>query len=266
MAGLPVLGCPVALAGRRRNVRCVAEFEDRSGDDVCRGESGDGILGVVVSSTVVSPTTSPGWTCFANGRRTNWLGAAGFLNIGLGRGRDGDGDPDATDADPLGLGLLLAIRAAVSLGDDGDEGRAGRVEFEGPAGCWRLGNLMRSFRDSVVSRRTGTGCVVIGSALTNSGVLSSPSLSSSITSAGGSDVGKTRCGRGTVGLVVRAGPGVGPGERRTVVLGIWLGVWLSGEVGIGVDGAGAGGVGPDGGGVGVGKSGAREGAVSSKVR
>jgi hypothetical protein len=120
---------------------------------------------------------------------------------------------------------------------------------------------MRSFRDSVVSWRTGTGCEVIGSALTNSGVASSPSLSSSITSVGGSDVG-----RGTVGLVVRAGPGVGPRERRTVVLGIWLGVWPSGEAGIGDAGAGAGGAEAGGGGVGAGKSGAREGAVSSKVR
>jgi hypothetical protein len=125
---------------------------------------------------------------------------------------------------------------------------------------------MRSFRDSVVSCRTGTGCAVIGSALTNSVVASSPSLSSSITSVGGSDVGEMRCGRGTVGLVVRAGPGVGPGERRTVVLMIWLGVWPSGEAGIGDAGAGAGGAEAGGGGVGVGKSGAREGAVSSKVR
>jgi hypothetical protein len=124
VAGLPALGCPVALAGRRRNVRCVAEFEDRTGDAVCRGESDDGTLGGVVSSTAVAPTTSCGWTCFANGMRTYWLGAAGFLNIGLGRGRDGDGDPDA-DADALGLGLLLAIRAAVSLGDDGDGGGGG---------------------------------------------------------------------------------------------------------------------------------------------
>ena len=119
MAGLPAR-CPVALAGRRRNVRRVAEFEDRSGDAVCRGESDDGILGGVLSSTAVAASTSCGWTCFANGRRTYWLGAAGFLNIGLGRGRDGDGDPDA-DVDALGLGLLLATRAAVSLGDDGDE-------------------------------------------------------------------------------------------------------------------------------------------------
>jgi len=125
---------------------------------------------------------------------------------------------------------------------------------------------MRSFRDSVVSRRRRTGCAVEGSALTNSGVFSSPSLSSSITSAGGSDVGRTRCWRETVGLVVRAGPGVGPGERRAVELGIWLGVRTSGEAGIGDAGAGVGGVGVDGGGVGAGKSGAREGAVSSKVR
>jgi hypothetical protein len=126
VAGLPVLGYPVALAGRRRNVRCVAEFEDRSGDAVCRGESDDGILGGVVSSTAVAATMSCGWTCFTNGRRTYWLGAAGFLNIGLGRGRDGDGDSDAdADVDALRLGLLLAIRAAVSLGDDGDGGRGG---------------------------------------------------------------------------------------------------------------------------------------------
>jgi hypothetical protein len=120
VAGLPALGCPVALAGRRRNVRCVAEFEDKAGDAVCRGESDDGILGVV-SSTAVAATPSCGWTGFMNGMRTYWLGAAGFLNIGLGRGRDGDEDPDA-DPDALGLGLLLAIRAADSLGDDGDEG------------------------------------------------------------------------------------------------------------------------------------------------
>lgn len=125
---------------------------------------------------------------------------------------------------------------------------------------------MRNFRDSVVSRRTGTGAVV-GSAFTNPGVFSSPSLSSSIISVGGSDVGRSRCGRGAVGVVVRAGPGVGPRERRAVVLRIWLGVWPSAEarigdagVGVGVGGAGAGG------GVGAGKSGAREGVVSSKVR
>jgi hypothetical protein len=129
---------------------------------------------------------------------------------------------------------------------------------------------MRSFRDFVVSWCKGTGCAVIGSALTNSGVASSPSLSSSITSAGGSDVGETRCGCETVGLVVRAGTGVGPGERRTVVLGIWLGVRPSGEAGIGDAGAGAGGAEAEaeagGGGVCADKSGAREGAVSSKVR
>lgn len=124
MAGLSALECPVALAGRRRNVRCVAEFEDKSGEVVCRGESDDGILGGVISSTDVAATMSCGWTCFTNGMRTYWLGAAGFLKIGLGRGRDGDGDPDA-DADALGLGLLLAIRAAASLGDDGDEGGGG---------------------------------------------------------------------------------------------------------------------------------------------
>jgi hypothetical protein len=126
---------------------------------------------------------------------------------------------------------------------------------------WRLGNLMRSFRDSVVSWRTGTDCAVIGSALTNSGVASSPSLSSSIISVGGSDVG-----RGTLGVAVRAGPGVGPRERRTVELGIWLGVWPSGEAGIGDAGTGAGGAEAGGGGVGAAKLGAREGAVSSKVR
>ena len=126
---------------------------------------------------------------------------------------------------------------------------------------------MRSFRDSVVSWRTGIDCEFIDSALTNS-VASSPSLSSSITSVGGSDVGGTRCGRGPVGLVVRTGPGVGPGERRTVVLWIWLGVWMRGEAGIddAGTGAGAGGAGVGGGGVGACKSGAREGAVSSKVR
>ena len=126
---------------------------------------------------------------------------------------------------------------------------------------------MRSFRDSVVSWRTGTDCAVIGSALTNSGVASSPSLSSTITSVDGSEVGETRCGRETVELVVRARPGVGPGERRTVALGIWLGVWPSGEAGIGDTGAGAGGAEAEaGGGVGADKSGTREGAVSSKVR
>jgi len=123
---------------------------------------------------------------------------------------------------------------------------------------------MRSFRDSVVFWRAGTGCVaVVGSVLTNSGVFSSPSLSSSITSVDGEDVERTRCERGTVGLAVRAGPGVGPEERRTAVLGVWLGVWTSGEVGIGDAGAGADGAG---GGVGVGRSGALKGVVSSKVR
>ena len=120
MAVLPALGRPVALAVRRRNVRCVAEFEDKAGDAVCRGESDDGILGVV-SSTAAAATPSCDWTGFINGMRTYWLGAAGFLNIGLGRGRDGDEDPDA-NPDALALGLLLAIRAADSLGDDGDEG------------------------------------------------------------------------------------------------------------------------------------------------
>jgi hypothetical protein len=124
VAGLPTLGNPAALAERRRNVRCVAEFEDRAGDAVCRGESDDGALGSVVSSTTVGAATSCGWTCFTNGMRTYWLGAAGFLNIGLGRGRDGDGEPDA-DVDALGLGLLLAIRAADGRGDDGDEGKGG---------------------------------------------------------------------------------------------------------------------------------------------
>lgn len=118
MAGLPAFRCPVALLGRRRNVIRVAEFDDRAGDAVCRGESDDGILDGVVPSIAVAATPSCGWRGFANGMRTYWLGAAGFLNIGLGRGRDGDGEPDA-DADALWLGLLLAIRAAVSLGDDG---------------------------------------------------------------------------------------------------------------------------------------------------
>lgn len=53
-----------------------------------------------------------------NGTRTYWLGADGFLNIGLGRGREGD---DEVDVDPLGFGLPLTMRA---LGDDGD-GEAG---------------------------------------------------------------------------------------------------------------------------------------------
>lgn len=268
VAGLPALRCPVALEGRRRNVRCVAEFEDRDGDDVCRGESDDGILDGAVSSMTAAASASCGWTCFTNGMRTCWLGAAGFLNIGLGRGRDGDGVHDV-DVDALGLGLglglLLAIRAAVGLGDDGDGGGCGCgwVEIEGAAGGWRLRNLIRNFKDSVVSWRTGTGAVV-GSALTNPRGFSSPSLSSSITSVGGSDVGRLRCGRGMVGLVVRAGPGVGPRERRAVVLRIWLVVW-PGEVGIGDAGADVGGAGA-GGGVGAGKSGAREGVVSSKVR
>lgn len=56
--------------------------------------------------------------------RTYWLGAAGFLNIGLGRGRDGDGEPDA-DVGALRLGLPLAIRAADGRGVDGDEGKGG---------------------------------------------------------------------------------------------------------------------------------------------
>jgi len=104
----------------------VAEFEDRVGDADCCGESVDGILGSVVSSTAVAEMTSSGWTRFTNGMRTYWLGAAGFLNIGLGRGRDGDGDPDANvDPDALGLGLLLAIRAAVSRGEDGDGDEGG---------------------------------------------------------------------------------------------------------------------------------------------
>jgi len=87
-----------------------------------------------------------------------------------------------------------------------------------------LGNLIRSFRDSVVSWRARIGVAVVASTLTNSGVFSSPSLSSSITSVSGSDVEGGRCGRRTVGLVVRAAPGAGAGERRTVVVGLWLGV------------------------------------------
>jgi hypothetical protein len=185
------------------------------------------------------------------------------LNIGFGRGREGDED---ADVDALGLGLLLAIRAAVRLGDDGDGVEGSGVEIE-DTGRGRLGNLMRSFRDSVVSLRARIGCALVVSTLTNSGVFSSPSLSSSITSVSGSDSEGTRCGRSTVGLVVRAGPGAGEGERRTVVVGIWLSVWPCGEVGIGVvcEGAAAA---AGGGGVGVcvDRSGAREGAVSSKVR
>ena len=103
----------------------VVSLNSKTGlDAVCRGESDDGKLGGVVSSTAVAATTSCGWTCFTNGMCTYWLGADGFLNMGLGRGRDGDGDPDA-DTDALGLGLLLAIRAAASLGDDGDESGGG---------------------------------------------------------------------------------------------------------------------------------------------
>ena len=180
----------------------------------------------------------------------------------MGRGRVGDED---ADVDALGLGLLLMIRAAVSLGDDGDGEEGSGVEIEDTGGGGRPGNLMRSFRDSAVSLRETIGCVFVVSTLTNSGVFSSPSLSSSITSVSGKDNEGTRCGRRTVGLVVRAGPGVGEGVRRTVVMGTWLGVWPGGEVGIGVvcDGAA---VAVGGGGVCVDRSGARDGAVSSKVR
>lgn len=182
----------------------------------------------------------------------------------MGRGRVGDDD---VDVDALGLGLLLMIRAAVSLGEDGDGVEGSGAEIEDTGGGGRPGNLMRSFRDSVVSWRASIGCAFVVSTLTNSGVFSSPSLSSSITSVSGSDNEGTRCERRTVGLVVRAGPGVGEGEgvRCTVVVGMWLGVWPGGEVGIGVvcdGGAGA----EAGGGVCVDRSGAREGAVSSKVR
>lgn len=93
------------------------------------------------------------------------------------------------------------------------------MEIEDTGGGGRPGNLMRSFRDSVVSWRARVCCAVADSTLTSSGVFSSPSLSSSITSAGGSDVGWTGCVRGAVGLVVRAGEGAGAGERRTVVMG-----------------------------------------------
>lgn len=146
------------------------------------------------------------------------------MNIGLGRGRVGDED---ADAGIWGLGLLLAIRAAVNLGDNGDGVGGGRVETEDRGGGGgRFGNLMRSFRDSVVSWRARTGGAVVDSALTNSGVFSSPSLSSSITSVSGSDAE----GRRTVGLVVRARTGAGAGA---IVMGLGLGVWLSGELGIG---------------------------------
>lgn len=79
---------------------------------------------------------------------------------------------------------------------------------------------MRSFRDFFVSWCTGTACAVMDSALTNSGVASSPSLSSSITSVGGSGVEGMRWEREPVVLVVRVGPGVGPGEQRVLVLGM----------------------------------------------
>jgi hypothetical protein len=66
-------------------------------------------------------------------------------------------------------------------------------------------------------------CAVVVSTLTNSELFSSPSLSSSITSVSGSDVERTRCGRRTVGLAVRAGTeagaGTGAGERRAFVVG-----------------------------------------------
>jgi hypothetical protein len=75
-------------------------------------------MGSVVSSAAAAAAMeSCDSTRFMNGTRTYWLGAAGFLNIGLGRGRVGD---EEADVDPLGFGLPLAIRAAVSLGDVGD--------------------------------------------------------------------------------------------------------------------------------------------------
>ena len=181
---------------------------------------------------------------FANGTRACGLGAAGFLNIGLGRGRVGDGDGEA---DALGLLLLTAFAGVVAAvaaarGDVVDRGGG------------RLGNLMRSFRDSVVSWRARTGCcccctgVGAGSDLTSSRIFSSPSLSSSMTSVDNDNEG-TRCARRAVGLV-------GTGEGAAVAsAGVWpwLGVW---------DTAAA----DTGGGVGVGRTGAREGAVSSRVR
>ena len=75
---------------------------------------------------------------------------------------------------------------------------------------------MWSFRDSVVPWRA-RGCALADSTLTNSEDFSSPSLSSSITSVSGSDVERSRCGRRTVGLTVRAGTGTG--ERRVFVVG-----------------------------------------------
>ncbi len=82
-------------------------------------------------------------------------------------------------------------------------------------GGGRLGNLMRSFRDSVVSWRARMGWAEVGSTLMTSCALSSPSLSSSMMSAcGGKE--RARDGREIVGLV-------GGGER-TGGAGRWLGV------------------------------------------
>ena len=171
---------------------------------------------------------------FTNGTRAYGPGASGFLKIGLGRGRVGDGD-----ADPFGLLAPSPPTTAAALGDDGEEGVAVSGDVDGGK---RVGNLMRSFRDSVV---LSMGEVGVGSDLTTSGVFSSPSLSSSITSVGCGN-GEARCGRRAVGLV-----GVGD---LTATAGAWFGVWSNGTAG------------GTGGGVGGGRSGAREGAVSSRVR
>lgn len=184
---------------------------------------------------------------FANGERAYGPGGApGSLKIGFGRGRVGDGVAK-------GLGLLAAYATAAALGDGGRWSVLG----DGDAGGRRLGNLIRSFRDSVVSLRvrTGSACVDTGSTLTTLEIFSSPSLSSSMISVGDGNR-RTRC------AWCGTGGSEGTSERRTAAAGGWVGIWACCETDVCADG----GAGVCGGGVGVEKSGGREGAVSSKVR
>jgi hypothetical protein len=69
-AGLPDLGCTTVLPGRRRNVMCNAEFEDKAGIVDCWVERVDGVGGVASSTTAPATRTSCESTRFMNGTRT----------------------------------------------------------------------------------------------------------------------------------------------------------------------------------------------------
>ena len=98
----------------------------------------------------------------------------------------------------------------------------------------RLGNLMRSFRESVESLCATMGSAGAGtdSTLTNSGVLSSPSLSSSMTSVCGDN--GVCCGWRRMSVFVRTG------EGRASALGVYVGAGACGVEGVGAAAGGSG--------------------------